>query len=172
MDSERQRFLDMLTRGMDTPEPEEASQPPAPPPEPDEPALPPETADPPPPALAARFPDDPPAVLEAPLMDLGSEAQAQGTALGLKSIGQRLELIAGGLKAIPLLAGISRDLENLNYAEAAAAVDAVLEWVQGEETALMAAVEARGVARRGEEPPAAPIASVGEPAAPTTWSST
>lgn len=159
MDSERQRFLDMLTRGMDTPEPE-AALPPEQPPEPAEPASPPETAPPPPPALAAPS-------LEGPLMDLGSEAQAQGTALGLKSIGQRLELIAGGLKAIPLLAGISRDLENLNYGEAAGAVDAVLEWVQGEESALMAAIEARGMARRGEELPPAQSAPEGGPAAPT-----
>lgn len=88
----------------------------------------------------------------APLMDLGTDAQIQGTQLGLHSIGVRLAVISEGLKLIPILAGVSRDLENLNYPEVAAAVDALMGWVQGEEKALMSTLEERTAQRQGQPP--------------------
>lgn len=83
-------------------------------------------------------------------MDLGHDAQMQGTALGLHSIGQRLAIISEGLKLVPILAGVARDLEHLNYGEVAQAIDSLIRWVNDEEKALYEGMEARAAARRGE----------------------
>lgn len=102
----------------------------------------------PPAAAASSQPPD----QAADLMDLGHDAQAQGMALGLHSIAQRLSVVAEGLRLIPILAAVTQDLEKLNYSQAAQAVDALVEWARGEEQALLTSLEQRGSARRGETP--------------------
>ena len=105
-------------------------------------------------ALAADEPSPPAAAPEgAPgLMDLGHDAQLQGTALSLHALGQRLQIIAEGLKLIPALANIGQHLEQLNYPEVAAAVNAIAQWAASEETALYESLEERRKPRTGEAP--------------------
>lgn len=160
----------------DTPEaadPTPPAPPPAPQPEPPPTDVPPEAATPAPapvetapapstaagpaPAPAAPAwtppaggPAPPPAA--APLMDLGYDAQVQGTALGLRSIANRLQVIAEGLKLIPALQNIGQDLQSLGYGEVAQAVDALVGWAQSEEQALMTELEQRTAARQQPQP--------------------
>lgn len=104
-------------------------------------------------ALAAEEPaSPPPAAPEGQLMNLGYDAQVQGTALGLRSISQRLAVISEGLKLIPALQNIARDLQHLNYSEVAGGVDALIAWAQSEEKALMGELEQRTAARQGFAP--------------------
>lgn len=103
-------------------------------------------------ALATSEPAPPPAAdPTAPLMNLGFDAQMQGTALGLRSIAQRLSIVAEGLKLIPILQGVARDLDKLNYPEVAAAVDALTKWAQDEERAFMQQLEERTAARQAAQ---------------------
>lgn len=108
-------------------------------------------------ALAAEpdvpaAPAAPPSAAGPELMDLGYDAQLQGTELGLHSVGQRLAVIGEGLKLIPILAGVARDLESLNYPEVAKAVDALSDWARSEEQGLRDEREQRAAARQGPAP--------------------
>lgn len=169
----RQRFLDVLSGGhqpapspaappAEAPAPDAAGEaPPAPPTPPAAPLsfeqAPPPPADVPPAMSALASEAEPaapaaasPAPAGADLMDLGHDAQLQGTALSLHSLGQQLQVISEGLKLIPALKNIGQHLEQLNYPEVAAAVEAVAQWAAVEEQALYQTLEERRVARAGE----------------------
>lgn len=174
----RQQFLDMLTGRLapappgppasappaaeDSPGTDTGEAPPAPPTSPAAP-LSYEREQPPaeevPAAMAALASDEAaptpapaPAPGEPDLMNLGYDAQLQGTALSLHSVGQRLQLISEGLKLIPALANIGQHLEQLNYPEVAAALDAIAQWAASEEKALYQTLEERRQRRTGETP--------------------
>lgn len=89
----------------------------------------------------------------APLMDLGYDAQVQGAALGLRSVSNRLSTIAEGLKLIPALQNIGADLQQIGYPQIAQALDEIVTWAQGEEQNLMRQLEARTAARQQQQPP-------------------
>lgn len=72
------------------------------------------------------------------LMDLGADAQAQGHALGLKSVANRL-------------AGVIDDLGTLECHEQAQALAPIMEWAVEEHKRLMGELEQRGRERRGDE---------------------
>lgn len=71
------------------------------------------------------------------LMDLGADAQAQGHAMGLQSVGNRL-------------AAISADLDTLGYEDQAEKLLSVLEFAGREHNRIMDELEQRGQERRGE----------------------
>jgi hypothetical protein len=74
----------------------------------------------------------------ADLMDLGADAQAQGTAMALTSVANRL-------------AGVIQDLGTLEYFERATGLIATMEWAVEEHNRIMGELEQRGRERRGEE---------------------
>lgn len=72
------------------------------------------------------------------LMDLGADAQAQGHAMGLKSVANRL-------------AAIAHDLDALGYDDQATSLLQLIEWSVGEHNRIMGELEQRGRERRGEQ---------------------
>lgn len=72
------------------------------------------------------------------LMDLGADAQAQGHAMGLTSVANRL-------------AGVIHDLGTLEYFEQATGLVGTMEWAVEEHNRIMGQLEQRGRERRGEE---------------------
>jgi hypothetical protein len=180
VDDPRQRFLELLSGGASSGGAETAPAPSAPDRPAAEAVDGPPAGEPPAPGAPLTFEQTPPAVEEVPaamtalaaapdtpppppdpsaagaggppLMDLGHDAQLQGTELALHSIGIRLAVISEGLKLIPILAGVARDLEHLNYPDVAKAVDALLEWARSEEKALNGERSDRAAARQGSAP--------------------
>lgn len=71
------------------------------------------------------------------LMDLGADAQAQGTAMALRA-------------SAGTLASVIRDLGTLEYFDQASQLVPVMEWAVEEHNRLMAELEQRGQERRGE----------------------
>lgn len=90
----------------------------------------------------------------ADLMDLGHDAQLQGTALGLRSIANRLAVVSEGLKLIPALQNIAQDVAQLNYPELSEGVDKLVSFAKSEDERLMGELAKRTAARQASTPPA------------------
>lgn len=90
----------------------------------------------------------------ADLMDLGHDAQLQGTALSLRSVANRLAVISEGLKLVPALGNIAQDVAQLNYPELSDGVDKLITFARSEDDRLMGELEKRTAARQAPTPPA------------------